>query len=515
MGPAPEQRSFRTVPFNGQADAFPAWKLKFRSLMHSMGLRNIMEGKSTLAAARTEEAREEWREKNADLFAQLILALDDENIRRIATAHDDDGAAAWAMLQEHYQGTDELRIDNLRAALLEARCEGVDNVDKFLLEIGDLCSQINWAVRDDREKVTEKQQRQYVMRGLPQEFESFRTTMQLMPDNGYASFEEQLKAFARNRVFNEQRASGMSAGSALYTVRGKQRPNRGAPVVCWNCDKKGHKSFQCPEREDRRGKRAETTMFATAFAAFSQGMISTDGWVVDSGCSMHMCNKACAFERMRPAKQKVIYLADGQTLAVKGQGTVRMEVMTANGTRRPIYLDQVLFVPGLKNNLFSVQKTAEKGHSVRFGRGSAVIKSAGGDVPLKRQGGLFILEPVSAHEELEQEYWLPVPVKRNGNKKDESESSSSSSDEFQDSRTELTPVKVSVGVTASAAKSTWSQVVAEKTKTEQEWKVVTKKRNQSGSNEKKGKSDKTEQMSSPPKTRFGRKLKEPVRFGFT
>jgi hypothetical protein len=359
--------------------------------------------------------------------------------------------------------------------------------------------------------------------------------MQLMGDKGYAFFEEQLKAFARNRVFNEQRSpSIMTSDSALYTVSRKKK----SQVVCYNCSKKGHKSFQCPEKKDRK-KNEETSMFATgediqmAFAAFSES-VSKDGWVVDSGCTTHMCNEASAFEKVYPTKQKQIYLANGQTLAVNGEGTVCMKIVSKEGRMQSIFLDQVLFVPGLKNNLFSVQKTAEKGHSLQFGRGSAVIKTARGDFPLKRQGGLFILETASDVEE--REYCLPVPVARKNKKKKSktAELESSSDESFQDAKTELTPVKndskkakgietkVSVGEAPApvmSSKTTWSQVTAKGTAAEaQEWKIVTPRKKRSQSDSKGSSEKKIEQKTSPsktPKTRYGRTLKEPDRFMFT
>jgi hypothetical protein len=197
--------------------------------------------------------------------------------------------------------------------------------------------------------------------------------------------------------------------------------------------------------------------------------------------------------------------------------------ITMDGKRRPIYLDQVLFVPGLKNNLFSVQKATEMGHDVQFGRGSCCIKSVAGDIPLKRKGGLYILETASSGIDACEEYWLPVPVRQK--KAKEEKPAKSSSDEsvhvFEDAKTDQTPVK------KEQQELTWSQVARKgnqenlEREQQQEWKIVTpkdKKRNQSDKSANKGKRNK-EQMKSPskklpPRRRSGREVKEPDRLGF-
>jgi hypothetical protein len=186
-----------------------------------------------------------------------------------------------------------------------------------------------------------------------------------------------------------------------------------------------------PEKDDRKRKESEHAMsaweprtFDLAFAAYEYQrpvIGSQDAWVVDSGCTAHMCKNKSLFSNVKRVNQR-IWLADGQVAKVEGIGQVKVGMMDKNGVRRIATLLDVLYIPKLGYNLFSVRKATDMGHSVLFGRKKSVIKTKDGlEIPLSMQGYLYILPHLvqNVHEECatdtdddddHDEHWK-VPVK--------------------------------------------------------------------------------------------------------
>jgi hypothetical protein len=243
---APE-RSIRSVAFTGQAEDFPVWKVKFKALMESHGYRAILVGDEKREQAKD---KEEWSRLNRKVFALLVLALDDENVRLISMSCDDVGQSARKLLWQEYQGKDSLGINNLRTELLMTQCEGAHEVGQFVVRIKELCQQINWA----EQQAISKEESQYVLRGLPQDYESFVTSTQILPNEEFSQFEERLRAFTNNQVFHDGRGTSVE-GSALFARRQPRRGRQGTGGYksggdrreCFNCGKTRHFKRNCTE----------------------------------------------------------------------------------------------------------------------------------------------------------------------------------------------------------------------------------------------------------------------------
>ncbi|XP_010484936.1 PREDICTED: uncharacterized protein LOC104763230 [Camelina sativa] len=92
-----------------------------------------------------------------------------------------------------------------------------------------------------------------------------------------------------------------------------------------------------------------------------QGTKRGDVWFVDSGCSNHMCGESKMFSSLDSAFKHNVKLGNSHKLMVSGKGVVKI---TLNGVRYVI--NDVYYVPELKNNLLSVGQLQEKGLDVLF-----------------------------------------------------------------------------------------------------------------------------------------------------
>lgn len=129
-------------------------------------------------------------------------------------------------------------------------------------------------------------------------------------------------------------------------------------VECYKCHKKGHYKSECPEWEKEEANYAEIEEDVLLMAHIDE--ISDDlkhNWFLDSGCSNHTCGEREWFTKEFDSTfRQSVKLGDDRRMLVQGRGSLRLEI---NGIVQEV--TSVYYVPGLKNNLFSVGQLQEKG----------------------------------------------------------------------------------------------------------------------------------------------------------
>lgn len=184
---------------------------------------------------------------------------------------------------------------------------------------------------------------------------------------------------------------------------------------CHACGKPGHKKADCPEKKKaeqaagsshrrKKGKAhaAETKDGANddvSFVSVTQeaNSVETHGkfrWVLDSGASEHMVGeKGLLVNIRRMESPTVINVAKaGVTLEGRYVGDVKMKADIGTRTLNCTVRD-VLYVPGLLTNLFSVKKVAERGMEVTFGQeGARITKDGEIKCTAKQNGRLYELD---------------------------------------------------------------------------------------------------------------------------
>ena len=93
-------------------------------------------------------------------------------------------------------------------------------------------------------------------------------------------------------------------------------------------------------------------------------------WCLDSGATYHMCNDKTQFEDLEPVSNLKIELAVYDSTEALGKGTVVIKTINGGKTR----IENVLYVPNLKNNLFSLSKCMEKGYNINSQDGKIISK---------------------------------------------------------------------------------------------------------------------------------------------
>ena len=131
-----------------------------------------------------------------------------------------------------------------------------------------------------------------------------------------------------------RRSSGSQDDQALVSHGGQPGRNPARRVQCYNCEKMGHFSSDCPEPPKQHSQAALT----------------------------HRGGRRPKNNRKPTSYRKPSYKAEGR-------GSVKLRVRDDKDAERVIRLSSVFFVPDLSCNLFSVCDITDKGNRMLFDKG--------------------------------------------------------------------------------------------------------------------------------------------------
>jgi len=121
--------------------------------------------------------------------------------------------------------------------------------------------------------------------------------------------------------------------------------------------------------------------------------------LVDCAATTHIItdkSKVVCFDQNFNPNEHFIELADGSkknNLAL-GKGTAVVKLLDANDVYHDCKLNNALYVPSLKTDIFSVQSATSHGSCVTFDRENAVLSCNGTEFNIVKQGRLYYLNSV-------------------------------------------------------------------------------------------------------------------------
>jgi len=150
----------------------------------------------------------------------------------------------------------------------------------------------------------------------------------------------------------------------LYKHKGKPR--------CGRCNRFGHIAKDCDSHSHKQlancVKEEEVATGTMFYACHFASLQDRNVWFVDNACNNHMTSQESGLINIDRTVTCKVKMGSGDLVQVTGKGILVVE--TQHGKR---YINEVLLVPSLDENLLSVGQMMEHGYYILFGGNKAVI----------------------------------------------------------------------------------------------------------------------------------------------
>ena len=171
---------------------------------------------------------------------------------------------------------------------------------------------------------------------------------------------------------DDQALNVRGRGSYWGRGRGRRRSFNKVTIECYNCHQFGHFQYECPIRYNGAHfveiEEKDEVIFMTYVEL--QGTKRRDVWFVDSGCSNHICGERSRFSSLDTSFTHNVKLGNNHKLMVGGKGAVKIILKAIS-----YVINDVYYIPELKNNLLSIGQLQERGLDVLFKGAESVISA--------------------------------------------------------------------------------------------------------------------------------------------
>ena len=412
---AEDGASLRIDKFMGEN--FHLWKFKMQMVLEERDLWGIVSGEEVepTGDGTTQATVQKFRKRARKAFATICLSLGDEQlslVRSSKTAKD-----AWDKLESHYQVKSLANKLFLRKKYFTATMAESDAMLEHINRMKSLAGQLESVGAT----VTEEDQVATLLCSLPDSYNNLIIALESRAEDLRMDF------LVARLLHEEHKRKGEIAASdatekAMVSFKGKpgkQAENKSyigktsmkKKGKCYNCGVQGHFAKDCRKpktnNEFRRQREQANTSACTegddekghVLFLMSSDAGSASQWYIDSGASQHMTNsKASMVHYQEFSSPELVRMGNNYEVKAYGKGNIWIEVK-AEGVYKPAELVDVLYVPALGKNLFSVSAVTKRGNTVLFEKGKCtILNSSGVEVGSgKLQGKLFSLNANIQH----------------------------------------------------------------------------------------------------------------------
>ncbi|KAK2973294.1 hypothetical protein RJ640_029744 [Escallonia rubra] len=209
---------------------------------------------------------------------------------------------------------------------------------------------------------------------------------------------------------DRQNNRGRSPTRGRSKSRGKSK-SKGRTIVCWNCNKEGHKKNDCTEPKKKKGAGGRqgddegANMVSSNERTYDDLCLSatvddnSKVWYVDSGASIHCTPHRDCFSDYVHGDYGHVTVGNGYRCSIVGKG--KFKIKLSNGGT--LILNDVRHIPELQKNLISISGLHREGYFVAFGekqwkvtKGSMVVARG------ERVGTLYTLSEDKEYMELDE-----------------------------------------------------------------------------------------------------------------
>src|SRR3954469_16406153 len=418
-----------------------------KNLLCERGLLKYIEERNDITEYDTNEDAQALAEIQFTLStAQTKLTL------KSTTAHD-----TWKRLKVKHMHTSESNLMFLKNQFTGLKMNNKETMSEYIVRIDEMAEQISSL---SEEEVKDEDKVVIFTRGLP---ESYRHVVVAIQQAGKITDYSHVTNSLINEESAQNETNGNNKQeNAFYTNRGKNRFNRGNRGYrgnrgnhntnqterfeghCRFCNIYGHKESDCRKKQNQRGNPnnrfnarrgnqsyanygqhstyeneasyeqpnqlfvadvniSAINVSAVDVSAESAYMMndSKDQWLLDSGASNHMTAHRDLFTTYETFNDRCVEvnLGNDSKIYALGQGSINMTLDTGNNKTINGTLTNVLHVPDISKNLFSIGKALTQGLTLQFQPNVATFYNK--DKPVMtatRQGNMYYVNGTTTYQ---------------------------------------------------------------------------------------------------------------------
>lgn len=393
--------------FTGKND-FGLWRVKMRAMLVQQCIQAVLLGEDKLPTHLSEKEKVDMLEK---AHSALILSLGDKVLREVSK--ETSASRVWSKLESLYMTKSLANRLFLKQKLYSFKLmagktieDHLDDFNKIIIDLENI-----------RIKVEDEDQAIIVLNSLPSEsYEHFVDTM--MYGRESLSLEEVQNALMSKEMKRKAVLKKENNGDGLY-VHGKsskkksknqegQNKMQGKQETrfkrkCFICSKTDHLKKDCPimKMYNQKHGRADVVSDCDGSEDYEVLVVSNgsykDSWVVDSGCSFHICPDRSQFHEYQRLEDGTVRLGDDRACPIVGLGTIKLKLEGGVVST----LKQVRHVPEIKRKLISVAMLDQEGYVVKIENGTMnVFKNSTRIMRGKKEHGIYLLQGNSGSVEV-------------------------------------------------------------------------------------------------------------------
>ncbi|KAK9870289.1 hypothetical protein WA026_006376 [Henosepilachna vigintioctopunctata] len=309
-----------------------------------------------------------------DLEAQTLIGLNcNSNIaRKLAKCN-----SAHVMLQKLdllYGKKSDISIEGLQRQFFGYKYNESKSIIENCMQIQEYADSLS----AEGEDVKDSWIMQRILTILPPKLHHFRSAWHNVsePDKNLSNLFDRLRLEEDMLTGDEvNKNSTQNAFMSRHNNKsGKSQVIRKGSVECYKCGLKGHRKSQC------HGERRALITVSLSAANVKKELVDGNSWYQDCGATQHMSSHKEWFNNYKPLKiQSSVLIGDASELEGVGIGDINLEAFNGKDWDK-IILKNVLYVPKMPFNLFSVSSILDKGYEQSAVAEKSIFKDFRGNI---------------------------------------------------------------------------------------------------------------------------------------
>ncbi|GAB0089493.1 secreted RxLR effector protein 161-like [Sergentomyia squamirostris] len=368
-------------PLQGVTD-WPLWKRRFTIMLdYQPGASDAVDGKLVKpeppGESATAKEKKDYEDKltfcrKAECFARALISnsVSDEIYQKILDKNS--AKEEWDALKQLFEASSKDQLFSVCDAFFALKWTSGHDVAFHVAKVKNLFDELNVGLKFKNENaLSEIFLVGKLLNILPCEYDTFKSSWMMLTKNEERDFMEfvtQLNMFERSL----KKSDVSEASQEALVVNRKRQKDFSKKRSCFYCKQEGHFLRKCRKWiSDGRPKIENAKMDSPQSNVVQEGLMvtiygevcsadSSQDWWIDNGATQHVTNSSNFFSEYKELSRPLVLMTAGkQNLKALGSGTIKV-ISTVGEKILETTLNNVLYVPDISRNLFSVLATQDR-----------------------------------------------------------------------------------------------------------------------------------------------------------